>query len=448
MPIYKFTDLVLLVGTNTLPNYVVAKYFIKNNDSLKNIWLVHSEKIDRQNGTYELAQNIKEVLDDEFGKVKIFGFIALEDVSLSKKIVENIKNKLVLKLPRNSSGVHLNYTGGTKAMAVHVYRALEKEKDIKSCTFSYLDARDFSIKDDDDGVVPGDLRESIRITLDSLIKLHGYIKKEPQDNPDWPDAVNTFKYLIDEDKLSIYLNWAKGCLQKTYYNSKGFIKNKTAFWTHNNLINKGQIDPVKVAEFKTIFENNTPPEVMEVLSKIPQEHSLLDEQGKLWIPDKLVTKAMFEERLGTTIKNFLHGKWLEVYAYNVLRDKIKTDPTLCHQNIPMESNWRITKPGMDNFELDVIVLNGYQVCGISCTTSTKEGLCKEKGFEVLHRVNQIGGDEAKAVLITCLDDGKVEELNVDLSTFTGSIDKKLLIIGMSKLKDEVMWKEIKQHIWG
>lgn len=39
-----FSDLVLLVRTNPLPNYVVAKYFIKSNPHLRNIWLVYSER--------------------------------------------------------------------------------------------------------------------------------------------------------------------------------------------------------------------------------------------------------------------------------------------------------------------------------------------------------------------------------------------------------------------
>ncbi len=37
---YNFENLVLLVGTNPLPNYVVGKHFLMNNPDLKKIWQV------------------------------------------------------------------------------------------------------------------------------------------------------------------------------------------------------------------------------------------------------------------------------------------------------------------------------------------------------------------------------------------------------------------------
>ena len=52
---YNFEDLILLVGTNPLPNYVVAKYFLLNNPNLKTIWLVHSEKQNDNAGTKQIA---------------------------------------------------------------------------------------------------------------------------------------------------------------------------------------------------------------------------------------------------------------------------------------------------------------------------------------------------------------------------------------------------------
>ena len=44
MNIYTFKDLVLLIGTNPLPNFVVAEYFLGKNKNIKKIWLVHSEE--------------------------------------------------------------------------------------------------------------------------------------------------------------------------------------------------------------------------------------------------------------------------------------------------------------------------------------------------------------------------------------------------------------------
>ncbi len=125
-----FTDLVLLIGTNPLPNYVVAEYFLKNNQELKNIWFVHSEEVARQIGTMTQAEQLEGVLKERHSDNGKLNFplpkIALSNVSNAKEVFYDTNEKLIKKLPRYSS-VHLNYTGGTKAMGTHVYRAIEQD---------------------------------------------------------------------------------------------------------------------------------------------------------------------------------------------------------------------------------------------------------------------------------------------------------------------------------
>ena len=58
-------------------------------------------------------------------------------------------------------------------MAVHTYRKLEAELK-ERCSFSYLDARDFALKDDQAGVLTGDLRNEIQDDLDPLLRLQVY----------------------------------------------------------------------------------------------------------------------------------------------------------------------------------------------------------------------------------------------------------------------------------
>ena len=48
-----------------------------------------------------------------------------------------------------------------------------------------------------------------------------------------------------------------------------------------------------------------------------------------------------------------------------------------------------------------MLVKGYQLIGISCTTANEKKLCKSKGFEIILRARQIGGDEGKAILICC-----------------------------------------------
>lgn len=125
-----FTDLVLLIGTNPLPNYVVAEFFLKHNQELKHIWLVHSEGVARQVGTRTQAGNLENVLKERHPHNSKLSFplpkVALSNVSNAKEVLHDANEKLIKKLPENSH-VHLNYTGGTKAMGTHVYRAVERD---------------------------------------------------------------------------------------------------------------------------------------------------------------------------------------------------------------------------------------------------------------------------------------------------------------------------------
>ena len=66
----EFTDLILLIGTNPLPNYVVAKHFLENNPLLQRIWLVHSEETRYQAGTSFQAKNLEKVLEEQYKATK------------------------------------------------------------------------------------------------------------------------------------------------------------------------------------------------------------------------------------------------------------------------------------------------------------------------------------------------------------------------------------------
>lgn len=372
MSTHDFTDLILLVGTNPLPNYVTAKYFLKNNEKLEKIWLVHSEQNfeARQESTKDLADSIKKVLKDELEKEgpnkKKINLVSLSDISSAKEIEKNIKEKLIKKIRGEGGSIHLNYTGGTKSMAVHSYRTIEKEK-VGKCSFSYLDAQASALKDDRKGALTEDLRKEIKISLTDLVKMHGCEKKK------------------DKRERETYME-----------------------------------------EFKRLLlECNTAEEF-----KVAKSESNKD-----------------------------YGPTLEEYVYEILNRKISADEQLKKENIEIAKNWHVENTpgvGKKTFELDVILLNGYQVCGISCATTQggrewkgSEAECKKKGFEVLHRVKQIGGDEAKAVLLVLLPGEKTEEIEKDLKLISGSSEDKFKVIGYSTVRcEDSLWEALKEHIWG
>lgn len=435
------TSLVLLVGTNPLPDYVVAEYLLSKqiDETINEIWLVHSEKRDKQAGTKETAERLKEVISQRHPAIS-FNYCSLKDIGDAELIQTDIKENLLN--PVKNISVHFNYTGGTKAMSVHVYRAIEQSDKFTKKVFSYLDARAFCLKDDKRGNVSGDLREEVSISLEDLAKLHGYKKKSNRESYDWLSAMNMneLKKLIEQSQLREFLRWKDEVIRKLYYEKGEFIESRKKIQERLN-------------KEKNLFDNHLfKKEVLPLLQAFPKEHSILDDTGQsLWIPDDSITNNDYKGRVKLAIE-FLDGKWLENYVLMVLKDKIKNE--FSDKDIPVESNWKLIRQnGGKDFELDLIVINGYQVCGISCTTDKKEDLCKLKGFEVLHRINQIGGEEAKAVLITCLTHNhpergdQVQTLRDDLKYDTGSEEDKLLVLGIEDLQEDRLWKKIKEHIW-
>ena len=145
--IVNFDHLFLLIGTNPLPNFVVADFFLKQNQRIKKIWLVYSEKNRFQSGTKEEADNLEKLIKQKHQGHANLEFplekTAISDVSNAMVIRSDIVQKMLPNL-RGTKGIHLNYTGGTKSMSTHVYWILRKLEDAEK-EFSYLDARNFRL---------------------------------------------------------------------------------------------------------------------------------------------------------------------------------------------------------------------------------------------------------------------------------------------------------------
>ena len=429
----KIDNLILLVGTNPLPNYVVAEYFLRENNVGK-IILVYSEDTNYQKGTGSFAENLKRVLHQRHNDLS-FVFIPLSNVGYITTIKNDINERLIGKLsaiPENSH-IHLNYTGGTKTMAVHVYSSI-KDCFPQNTSFSYLDARTYKIVWDKDMPPSDDLRKSIEMTIDDLLKLHGYeTEPDQRDYSKWVDALEVFENIIHEGKHGKYLSWQKDFLRKVYWDEKGFIEKTKKFLNH--------IEEIAVKEIIEDFrQGGRHLYFKELFHSLPEEHGIIDKDGSLWIPGNNLSNNDFCKRLKPSVKDFLDGKWLEYHVFEALK---KSDWVLPNKIKITHS----LKAGLKGFELDIALLYGYQLVGISVTTETHEGGCKLKAFEVLHRVNQIGGDESRAILVCCLSEDIVERFQEDIRIITGSKDEKFKAIGMDKLKSEELSEEIREFIW-
>ncbi len=459
-----FTDLVVLIGTNPLPNYVVIKYFLQENENLKRIWLIYSEKNEPiQSGTRELADNIEHEIKDEFedkleklGRSIKFEQVVLSNVGSAQEIIRNLKESLDSDLLKESK-VHLNYTGGTKSMAVHTYQYFY-ETFKGRCSFSYLDGRDFRLKYDEGNIVTDDLRKIVGISLDRLYRLHGCDekdnKKKYNKNVSKESAV-LFKNIIRDGGIKKFLDWKKDFIREVYGAGDKSIKRREDFFNHNGLHSYQDIN-----RFKANLKKDIPSKFYDFLKTLPTEKSVLDEKGDIWVPSELVTDNEFKKKINSMLDGIPFGTWFEEYVYDTITSGIENDKKLqklCKKGlIVVKNNQKIQKVQSEkDFEIDVMLLNGYQVCGISCTTSSDHIKCKNRGFEIMHRTKQMGGDEARSILITCLSDDihndettAFEDFYEDLKDITGSASHEFLVLGLKHLKPDILWKEIRRHIWG
>jgi len=416
-----FNTLVLLIGTNPLPNFVVAEFFLINNPALNKILMIYSEKAQSQAGTKKYADNLQELIQKRH-KDRILNFIKinLSDVSNAKQIERDLNEKMKRHLNETDS-IHLNYTGGTKAMVIHTYRWIEKyasEQNI-DVSFSYLDARNYRIIYDDERTTK-DLRKDIKLKMEELIKLHGFELMNETEEFLFKEALDKFKEIIDNGKLSEYFSNYK---REFLTNEKGNLLKKVKFY-------KERIEKLKEKKIEVKAEGL----FLDVVKSMPEEYRLFNEDGSPKEPPS-------NKHLELAIK-FLDGKWFERYVYEVLRKNITGD------EITIEINWKFVKPewkgSSKNFEIDVLIIKGYQLIGISCTTSKEKGLCKNKGFEIFMRTRQIGGDESRAILISTLKQTK-QDTQDELEVDTGG-KENILVLGIEDLKEEILAQRIKEYI--
>lgn len=412
-----FNNLVLLIGTNPLPNLVVADYFLKENPKLKKIWLIHSKETDKQ------ADQLEKVLNERWNSSRQNLFplqkISLSDVSSASSIRNDINQKMLDEL-KDGKRIHLNYTGGTKSMSTHVYWILKELKEAET-EFSYLDARTFRLISDEKGIIESDMRKKVSLTFDEMIRLHGFERKNKPKDFLFLDALKVFQDLIENEKLGEF--YTTGGHDRTMFlDDKGNI---------SETIKKiSESSKNRLKEFKP---NAT---LMSVINQMPGEYRLFNEAGQF---NEKIANKKFEAAV-----KFLDGEWMEVYLANILRENLIQD------NIEIEQNWEIKKPDWPSdlyFELDVVLLNGYQLTGMSCTTDKSKSLCKSKGFEIIHRTRQIGGDESKAVLATRMDKDTRDKVQQELMYETGESRGNILVLGENDLKKDIFLEKIKQFIF-
>jgi len=147
-------NLLLLVGSNPLPNYLAALIL-----KPKSIQLFYSPE----------TEQIKSYLKNGI-KAKLSETNIIEECIADATNAREIK-KAFSSIPQ---GAHLNYTGGTKVMAAHARMAF-KDRGGSDQQVSYLDERNSVLRFDDGFEIDLSTQE-FELKIDNILGLHGIEK--------------------------------------------------------------------------------------------------------------------------------------------------------------------------------------------------------------------------------------------------------------------------------
>lgn len=371
-PLSNLTDhqvdhLLLLVGKNPLPNAVAGKLLTRPGGRIS---LIHTAD------TADIATRLQQWLLDSGFKPEL----------LSKPVKPANPSSIIIGVREQLEKyreltVGLNYTGGTKAMSVHAFRALEWWAKDKSCkpVFSYLDAPSLNMLFD-----PGDpegmsniravyVALEIELRLDELCALHGWtLQKFPRKKPLLAESAQALtKTFHDHRAAWDWVDWKDKLLDK-----QGMLKD---IWRQ-----KANCIPLP-----------TSTRLQTVCNALINE---LGQTGALDLDRAVNEKKVFSIDL---FCEWLDGKWLEHCVLGILNNM--------PQSLRLHSCAQNVVPAEVVFDLDVIAIRGYQLFAFSCSTDSDKDKgnrrrLKMKLFEAYIRAHQLGGDEACVALVCCGDD--------------------------------------------
>lgn len=389
----KLNIFICLVGSNPLPNYIVAEFLMKYKDQYKGFivkpdtyFFVHTG----QEGTKDYAKRIKRKLSLS----NVCEEVCLSNPRNAKEIQDSFEKSKLNRLIKNDDikTIHLNYTGGTKPMAVLTYKWLQEHPYRKyELTLSDIDPRNNKLniikndKEESSFSIPEDidLIDLIDINIKDLLEMHGMEFKELNEKV--------------KGKIGGYLNL-------------------------EGLSNEEQWE--KKQEF-----------FIECLNaKKNMETDLLR---------KVHSNRGYKANAIKKIDEFYDGKWLEYYIYEkiakILERENLTDKIQLYHSVKV--NMKVDGSNREA-EIDVIAIKGYKLYYFTVTTKAKIKDCKQKAFEGIFRARQLGGEHAKVVAVNMMpyetykddDENYNRKLEADLKSFkaeSGEID----IIGYDELKD-------------
>lgn len=394
---YKVDHLFLLVGENPLPNYVAARTLLNDGGT---VYLVFTKQTIPQKNCLRGIDGLH-----KYG-IKCVEVDLANYESNAYHICSHIQQRLN---SLNGGSVGINYTGGTKAMAVHAYRAIQEKE--PNAVFSYLDSRTLKMWLDQKGNRPihFDVNFEPSLNLEKLFRLHNnnyWLDNQPPcPEPFLADIAAKFAdFHSNDDRLA--KEWRSWCKYQLHPKTKN-----GDYWKKEPGLNCSPPISITLEGLSPSIKN-----ILQQELKVSTTHLQLGDIKK---------KKGFDSL--THVCEWLDGTWLESYVLQQVKgiqDEFGIKESMMSFHIrDSRNNWR------ERFEFDVAFIKGYQLFAISCTTSGNKARCKQKLFEAHLRARQLGGDEARVALVCCFD--KPEWIKDDVRFAIP--DKKIEVFGRQDL---------------
>lgn len=417
---YQVDHLLLLVGSNPVPNVVAGKQLTTTAGS---ITLIHSAD------GLDLAQRLKSWFVHAGYSDKNIGFTQVEESNATlvyervHEVLEQRENDFSNANKARMARVGLNYTGGTKVMSVHAYRALEnwaKSRD-REAIFSYLDARTLQMRFDR---APGRDAISFYVGLEvdigirDLLELHNWkLKKEPTTVSVLPQSATALLAVhSNPTDARIWTDWRQNALFRNARRREVIPPPIWVYQSEEELQEKLE-RPASNDRWKSNTDLRKLAISWPILSALRETMSNeLGQSGAEYLNLTAATGRGCKDE--QDFCKWLSGTWLESAVLSALQN--------CSEKLHLKECCMDLQPkvpsngaGKTEFQFDVVAIRGYQLFAFSCTTESAEesggrGLLKQKLFEAYVRARQMGGDEACVALVCCARQETADELEDEM----------------------------------
>ena len=435
------TQLILTVGKNPLPVWVAW-------DRLTKRWQSQGqENIAVQFVYTEGTKDEKELLKGYCNKAKI---LVLEDIPTSqhKPDKEDICKKIVAEYRSEFTNLHVHYTGGTQAMGVAAVCAtllaqnalLATHERKVSVDASYLDPGRSSAPrivswDPHRHSLVEDTRVDVPAALQQIAKINGFQAGDFR-SEDYPyKCPGPQKPTAEQMQAGqLVLNHVQDF--ETSPNNNQFTQDHKNQWNEifqprrRNSSKRYFVHPLRGNTFTSPLSNNDVwrTKILPALNTAYPDCPWDLATGTLTYPaaESSSTTSAQKKQLKDMDK-FFNGGWLEYAAcaaFKKVLDKIKSENERRRNNFQLFHSVYVrtqgTGPAKRHFELDVVAVLGYQVVVVSCTVDSGPERIKQKAMEAYHRAKQLGGDEARAVVLCVASYEYAERVEKELEDETGT----------------------------